>query len=481
MPDFAKQAATAAVNSKELQDAYRQKREREADAAGLKGQFRDQYVNTIRKNTYQDTFWDRFKEFFGGKRGSKAFQESLDLEDSAYLSELMNAQREQEYNDPAAQAERMRTAGINPDLTGGESLTPGEASQIDDEVLGSGLSAVLTETQSQAAQMPLQLANGIMEAAGSVMSLVSGGMGISNSLFQMDLDEVSKVFDLTKQGLDLGAFIPTLGVKYDDVRGAYYDDNGELTVENLSERAKAKLVEDQRYRHPRTRRMMRQLIDTMYSPQAFSKHLESKAAEKRAAKSYAQEGIGLAELTGDFNPNVEDLLRNPGYRETIDLSVELYKLQLESRKKMAEIEKAYRDAFMETDENNPNNGSQMQAARDRMTAEVEAYQADLQRQVYDMMETWLSNRSNSDSPVDKLLLLSIMSGGFRELGFDSPMQLPGDILTRLGNLADFVTDLIPGLGQTKAISKGVASFAGDSSVDADARVIAKKAAAAAGK
>lgn len=44
------------------------KRLADAQAAGLTGDFADQYVNAARKNTYKDTFWDKFRKFFGGKQ-----------------------------------------------------------------------------------------------------------------------------------------------------------------------------------------------------------------------------------------------------------------------------------------------------------------------------------------------------------------------------------------------------------------------------
>lgn len=417
-----------------------------AESKGLKGDLARQYANADRTNSYHDTFWDRFRKFFGGKLGSEDTQESLDLEDSALINELLNAQREQDYNDPAAQAERLRNAGINPDLDPGN-LGSGEASQIDDEVLGSGLSEQLSAAHQSATDLPLQVASSVMDAAGSVMSLVTGGFNLSNLIFQMDQSEMSNVFDFANKINDLGGYLPILGIQYDDVNRSFYDDEGNLTLERMSDKVKNDLMKRMAsYRHPRTRRQVEQMYRSFDSAKTLESFFRTKTGQKNATRQFAEEGKALAELTGSSDSSMDSLFRNPHYRSTCDLAVQLYNIGLEAQLKVSEFQTKYYDALESGDV------AELEAHQRAWEADQKTLQAGIQSQVYEKLADWMTELKNSDDPFAQMLLLSVMSGGFKQLGFDSPFELPEKLLDKLGGIVDWASNFIPGLGTLKGVT-----------------------------
>lgn len=429
-----------------------------AKSKGLSGDLALQFANSNRQNTYNDTFWDRFAKFFGGKLGSEKFQESLDLQDDALLNELLNAQREQEYNSPEAQAERMRAAGINPDL-GQSSLEAGEASQIDDEVLGTGLNESLASAQTQASELPLQVASGIMDAAGALFGLVSSGIDISTKLYDLEAKEMSDVFNLSKSMNDLGSFLPLLGIGYDDVNKTFVDKNGALTLEQMSDKTRDYIMRQQaNYIHPRSRRKVRQLFSNFKSSKALESYYASKTGAKKQTLDYAKAGEGLAQLAGNAGVSLESLLTSEPYKATCDLAAELYNMSLQAKIQEETFNSQYYSALNSTDQDGYTGGED-KAAHDRLEQQVSQYRSSIKKQVLEKMTEWVSKLSSNDDAISRLLLMSAMSGGMQDLGFGSPFDLIDQGLDRVGDMAEFITDLFFPKGIVKGAVKGAAKGA----------------------
>lgn len=82
------------------------------------------------KFTRQQTLWDRLANSFGMRSSYDAAQDEWAKAASEYDAQIAQLKGEDEYNSEAAKAERMRAAGLNPDLQGiGEASEAGEFAQ----------------------------------------------------------------------------------------------------------------------------------------------------------------------------------------------------------------------------------------------------------------------------------------------------------------------------------------------------------------
>lgn len=441
----------------------REQRMAEAKAAGLTGDFASTYADASRKNTYRDTFWDKFRAFFGGKLGSESMQELLDQEDQTLLNELRNAQREQDYNSPEAQIARERAAGLNPDLTGGESITPGEASQIDDETLGSALSPGLSAVQQSAIDLPVQVANTIMDAAGSVMSLVSSGMNIGFSLQNQDFKEMESLFSFSKQMNDLGSWLPLIGIGFDDVSSSFYDENGNLTLELMSDKVKNEFYKQRaNYRHPRSRKIFDNLFRNFFSSKSLESYYNSKAGQRKAIQSALEADTEASKLAGkdvrglDYGQAVD----SPALNETREFAISLYKLSLQSAKEMAQYQTDFWSNLNDPDDKGYT-AADYESSSKWLQATSEQLQNAIKTQVYDMTLDWLQDMQTSDDPLAVPLTYSLMSGSFKQLGFESPFDLYEKGIDKLGSIVDWITDLIPTKAVAKGVSKGAKAITGN--------------------
>lgn len=82
------------------------------------------------KFTRKQTIWDRLANSFGMRSSYDAAQDEWAKAASEYDAQIAQLKGEDEYNSEAAKAQRMRSAGLNPDLQGiGEASEAGEFAQ----------------------------------------------------------------------------------------------------------------------------------------------------------------------------------------------------------------------------------------------------------------------------------------------------------------------------------------------------------------
>lgn len=90
--------------------------------AGLTGDFATQGNNSPYHSEFSPNWIQKIGEWFGDYSARDAFYQSQDQAEMERINSLLDAQRQQNYNDPASQAARARAAGLNPDLTGTEGV-----------------------------------------------------------------------------------------------------------------------------------------------------------------------------------------------------------------------------------------------------------------------------------------------------------------------------------------------------------------------
>lgn len=80
---------------------------------------------------YNDSWRDFLWQAFGNNDAERNYYGTLRNQANQYMSDIVAQMRQQEYDSAVSQVERERSAGINPDISGGQSITPGAAAEND--------------------------------------------------------------------------------------------------------------------------------------------------------------------------------------------------------------------------------------------------------------------------------------------------------------------------------------------------------------
>ena len=128
---------------------------------------------------YELSWWNRFTDALGFTNYSGRLENQYNLAAAQWQSEYDLAMQDRSYNSPEEQVKRMRAAGLNPDLNGGQNISPGESELANNEA-------------NQKTIEPLRELDSAMSVFGKAMqfaaSFMQGGLGIA-------LDTVSTLAD----------------------------------------------------------------------------------------------------------------------------------------------------------------------------------------------------------------------------------------------------------------------------------------------
>lgn len=75
-------------------------------------------ANPYRNLTYKQSFWQRLVSALGFRTDFDRWKEDAQVNSAEYDAGIMSLIQQNDFNDPASQASRMREAGLNPDLLG---------------------------------------------------------------------------------------------------------------------------------------------------------------------------------------------------------------------------------------------------------------------------------------------------------------------------------------------------------------------------
>ena len=158
------------------------------------------------------SWWNRFTDSLGFTNHSGQLNQQYDLMSAQWESEYALALQDREYNSPQAQMVRMRDAGLNPDLNGGQNLTPGESGLANNEA--NTHSPVQNDQSSEMANTLSTLGKAVQ----FVFSVIGGAAEIGNKTAQTSASiidsDVAKVDDLVNSGKDtlVSNLITSLGM-----------------------------------------------------------------------------------------------------------------------------------------------------------------------------------------------------------------------------------------------------------------------------
>lgn len=163
-----------------------------------------QKANPYKNVDYRRSGWQNFITSLGFRTNADAYQESLSLQSKEYDAALAEKSYNEEYDSAAAQTQRERDAGLNPDLTG--NIDSGSSSALKDD----GNPAIAPESDASSVgnfasvilsgvQMAFGLASGAMSAIGSFQNIRSKSLA-NDAAF---LDNAFSALPMVSDAVDL--------------------------------------------------------------------------------------------------------------------------------------------------------------------------------------------------------------------------------------------------------------------------------------
>lgn len=84
--------------------------------------------NPYKNRLYNESPWQQFLSSLGFRTEVDSFRENMQVQAAEYDAQMALMQYENEYNSPTQQVARMRAAGLNPDISGGNGIDSGNTS-----------------------------------------------------------------------------------------------------------------------------------------------------------------------------------------------------------------------------------------------------------------------------------------------------------------------------------------------------------------
>ena len=154
--------------------------------------------NPYANQKYRESPWQFFLSNLGFRTQADAWRENMAVQAAEFDSALQQKAADMEYNDPVHQLERMRAAGLNPDIDGGSSISSGEAPAM-----------------PQDPSTPMQSTgwDGTIQTLGtSILGAFSSALGIVQSIQGIGLRNMTNRLDIAKTANDVfPSLIPAIG------------------------------------------------------------------------------------------------------------------------------------------------------------------------------------------------------------------------------------------------------------------------------
>lgn len=129
---------------------------------------------------YWTSPWQDFLSLLGIRTKSDAWRENMYIQEKEYDAAIAQKQYDEEYNLPINQVARMRAAGLNPDLSGGDGIGSGSAAP-----LGEDPSTPMQSTGDE--ETIMNFANGVLSLFSTAIGLTSGVQGVVRNRLENNL------------------------------------------------------------------------------------------------------------------------------------------------------------------------------------------------------------------------------------------------------------------------------------------------------
>ena len=361
--------------------------------------FEDRYQSamaTYDPSQIEDVWSDRLANWLGFRSHADKLRAELQLQQNEAVNQIINQQAEQEYNSESAKAERMREAGLNPDLQGlGEASEATEGSEPDSRPDFSQLLSGDDFIKSFAGAF-----TSAISACSSIQGLLSTGIDIRDKIFNYNDRLQSKSWNILRNTNSL-----------DDLRRMFFEDEGFPAYSDS-------YLKDYGLRSKRDRRFFRQFIATRKG--AFEGHLEKyKSFEDylKAQDDFFTDYSKWYREGFDITPSLRDWSIY-----THDVEEAAYKAQeaaSKAQKAESEFKQSYAEHLNATDAAAAFNAQQnyagnyyntksgfTQGLSENAVARFNATKTRLQKELYDR----LNERSNKGDIFATMLLTHLLAG-----------------------------------------------------------------------
>lgn len=141
-------------------------------------------ANPYRDATYKVGAWDQFLNWLGFRSNADAWQENMAVQAREYDSAITQQLRNEQYDSPSQQVARMRAAGLNPDLNGGDGISPGASEPGEPDPSTPQASESDSGLIAEGTQRVSQFTSFIGNTLQSAIALVSGLQGVKRNSLQ---------------------------------------------------------------------------------------------------------------------------------------------------------------------------------------------------------------------------------------------------------------------------------------------------------
>lgn len=158
-------------------------------------------------NPFQGTLLQNIGEAFGDFSAEFNYYQNLRSQANQYFANVVDQMRQQEYNSPSAEVARMRAAGINPDLNGGQNIDPGSAAENDQPLqpmeANNGQTGIAEVTS-----LAVGFLSNVISMYQGIQSIKAGNLGLVAS----EIDNHNSALDFAQKEL-----LNTITVKDDEL------------------------------------------------------------------------------------------------------------------------------------------------------------------------------------------------------------------------------------------------------------------------
>lgn len=153
------------------------------------------YQRLLQLYQYQQYTPGMWEGLFGDKSGYQDFYNQLHQQNMAAAQDLIDEYNQREYNDPQQQVAREKAAGINPELSGGQNISPGTAG----DATPVREATPVTHPGGDAVSGTMQIFDFAKDVVTSVVGMYDliTGLGVKDAAIALSsLDVTDKAYDL---------------------------------------------------------------------------------------------------------------------------------------------------------------------------------------------------------------------------------------------------------------------------------------------
>lgn len=214
-------------NTRYDRDAARAAREKAA--SGLSGSYAQRAAaNPYGNSEFSPNTWQHLGELiFGDYSARDSFYQQQDQAAMEYINQLLDAQHQERYNSPEAQAARERAAGLNPNLTGVGTGEQPAASAPPDDTPPEGMN-------TSGSSMAEPIANAIFPAVMSFMDptgFLSAGTSLAMTASQLKTQSNQREMNELTTLLTALEKIPGIAAGLAPTEAAVVDDSGTVRLD----------------------------------------------------------------------------------------------------------------------------------------------------------------------------------------------------------------------------------------------------------